>query len=73
MTKDHIRNALIMLFIFNMVLLAQNWRSGNRLEIMIKQNEHDDKAWNDRWTHLYEFMCEQPNQSTKPRSKECQK
>lgn len=36
MTSDHMRRALILLFIFNLVLVYQNWQTGQRIGTLEK-------------------------------------
>lgn len=36
MTSDHVRRALILLFIFNLVLVYQNWETGRKINTLEK-------------------------------------
>lgn len=36
MTSDHMRRSVILLFIFNLILVFQNWESGRRAEKLEK-------------------------------------
>ena len=34
MTSEHVRRAIVLLFLFNLALLAQNWRTSYRIDQM---------------------------------------
>lgn len=55
MTHDHVRNALIIMFVLSLVTLAQNLRTGYQLERMLEQKESDDKTWNQQQGWLNRF------------------
>jgi len=47
MTSEHVRRAIILLFLFNLALLAQNWRTSERIDEMNATATSTLKAVND--------------------------
>lgn len=56
MTHDHIRNALIIMFILSLATLVQNIRTGHRLEQIVEQKAAEDAMWDQRWGRMSHFI-----------------